>query len=220
MKYCSYCKIKVKGTPIACPLCQSPLQGENSPLNWPDIEKQKKASLLYKCVLFVFSSIIAILLIVDFFAFSQTHRHDSVPAILVLLSIFWLIRFYYLKNHSFSKIVFYTMLTSCVVVLYIGWFFKCLPFMYNIIIPCVVSVAIIVNFVFSFFDTHFKSNYLVYIIMNGEIGIGAFIIIEIFFKQAPISWVICLSSCVISLIGTIIFRNSNVVTEMQKRLHI
>lgn len=220
MKYCPYCKVHVEGLNLACPLCQSPLQGEGCPSIWPPILKEKKVSLVYKWIQFLIASIIAIAIIIDFFALSSTHRHYTVPTVVVMISVYWLVSYFYLKSHNLPKIIFFTMLIACADILYLAWFYKFLSLAVNGIIPCILSVVIILDFVLSLIGKEFKKNSLVYIFMNSGIGIITFIMLDIFFQKPPIPWLICLASSVISLLGMVIFREKNVFVEIHKRLHM
>ncbi|MDO4466956.1 MAG: DUF6320 domain-containing protein [Bacillota bacterium] len=219
MKYCPYCKIHVKGMDTVCPLCQSPIQGVDEGLVWPIWEHQKKASLLYKIAKFTIFSCIAIALIVDFLGLSRTHVHFSAPIVILLVSMFWLVSYFYLKSHSLPKILFFTMWLLILNILYAAWFWGFLPLASREIIPNIVSVYILVNFILSFFDKRFKNNYLVYIFLNSDITIINFIVIK-HLGTPSFQWVICFSVALIALIGVFVFREKNTLTEIQKRLHI
>ncbi len=220
MKYCKYCNINVSGTDKACPLCQSPLQGMETDNFFPKTARLRKSSVFYKIVLFIILAAIAVLLIIDFLTLRAPHKHFSVPIIVFILAVFWLVRTVFIKHRAIPQTLFMLMIIYAIVIDYTGWYFGFHDVSTNIVIPCMVCAILILNFVGSFIDREFAENGLVYILMNVVAGIVPYIALYVSKGYPPVAWIVCMISSVLTFLALIVFRGKSVFSELHKRLHI
>ncbi|MCR5784912.1 MAG: hypothetical protein K6G40_04605 [Eubacterium sp.] len=220
MKNCPYCKIDVVGKAKSCPLCQSPLQGYETDEFWPDTSVKKKNSIIYKCVVFLMLTTISVLLIVDFLTVRSDHNHFSIPVSLFILAVFYLVSRIFIKHKSIPKTLFFTMAVYSIVMVYAGWYFGIMTISVDFVIPIIVSVVLVLNFVGSFIDKRFAEVGMLYILMNIIVGVVPYIVLYIKDGYPPVAWIVCLIISIVTFIGLIVFKGRVVVTELQKRLHI
>ena len=86
------------------------------------------------------------------------------------------------------------------------------------ILPNVVMATMVANFVFAMLDK--SGNSMAYLLTNVLIGILPYIAFYIFQKNCPIEWIICLLVGFALLVGAIIFKGREVVSEIQRRLSV
>lgn len=225
MRTCIHCKIQVGGARDTCPLCQSPLNIDDVELDneeryWPETTKLKKQSMFIKVILFLIISAVFVCLAIDFLLIETVHRHWSIPVLFLAVVIVSLVG-HFVRSHScVPKIIFQLMLGLLISIFYFGWYIGKLRIYAGVVMPIVCCVALVSNFIFSFIDSAFTDNSMLYILCNILVGIVPYIAILVYKGKVPIAWSVSLIIGVITFIGLLIFKGKAVVVEIQKRLHV
>jgi len=219
MKKCLNCNIEVGGHTDTCPLCQNLLSGEtDSPDNWPPMLKLKKQAFFYKLQLFLVLVSVVISLSLDFLLDLNNGKHWSFvvsAALLVTEIVVW--RFIS-KSVVVAKIISVSILHVAMLLVLTGWYYNFLHPIGYIVIPIMISAALIANFVFSLIDT--ADNALIYLLGNIFVGIVAYVVLIFSHRSRTLPWTICLMISVVTFIGIVVFKGGKVISEVQKRMHV
>ena len=221
MRTCPYCKIKVGGTTETCPLCQSPVIGDEAEeAYWPSFAKLKQMSLLAKILLFLVLSDCVICVAVDFLFTESVHRHWSVPMLIWVFT--WLLMIvHFVKSYkSAPKILLQSMIVLSVLTVYTGWFGGFRKVAIDLLVPIYCCITLVTNFVFSFIRAKFTENAMVCMLCNVVIGVIPYVALLLHRGNAPVAWTVSLIMSMITFIGLVIFQGKKVFLEIQKRLHM
>ena len=222
MKNCPYCKIEVGGDLKKCPFCQSRLMGEPEGKYFPTQTILKFQSLFYKLQLFVIWIVIIGALGLDFMfglplgPFGGFHWS--------LLVLMWLLAFeltiirLFKKGMDAARVLSISVFILLLMLFITAYYFDFLYIFISWIMPNVVMVTMIENFVFAMIDK--SGNDMAYLLTNVLIGIFPYIAFYVFKKNCPVEWIICLLVSFVLLVGAIIFRGREVVNEIQRRLSV
>ena len=116
-----------------------------------------------------------------------------------------------------SRTISMSTLHICLLLLLTGWYFNFMDIAAFLIIPILLSAALLTNLVFSMTDT--TENALVYLLGNILLVMTVYIVLRIKRIDAGLVWTICLMISFVSLIGIIIFKGRKVSNEIQKRMN-
>ena len=222
MRTCPYCKIKVGGDLLKCPLCQSKLSGEADATYFPKQTLLRRKSFLYKLQLFIVWIVVIAALGIDFLLDIRIPPSSDVRYSLILSM--WLIAFEFAIMRQFrshggsSRKV--TMMVMIILILltvtsyYYGFFTLTTQW----IAPCAITGMMIANFVLAMVDKN--GNAMVYLLTNVLIGILPYIVLSASHRRAGITWVICMLTGIILFIGAVIFKGRSVAGEIKKRLNV
>lgn len=220
MKKCVNCKIEVGGSVSVCPLCQSPLIGEDSPDNWPAEDKLRKKAFAYKLQLFILLAIAAVSLVLDFMMdidFSGL-KHWSLILLAWIVVPEIVVRGFIKKSFVMAKVLSISILHITMLLVLTAWYYQFLhPTMY-IVLPILLSVTLTANFVFALIDKN--ENAMVYLLANILGGIIPYAVLLLSHRRRPLPWSICLMISVVTFIGIVIFKGRSVWLEVQKRMNI
>ena len=217
MRKCLNCNIEIGGSIVTCPLCQNSLTGEPSANNWPSPRKLRAQAFIYKLQLFLVLAAIAVGISLDYLLELNNGRHYS------LIIALWLIVFELDLSANIkrlfviSRTISMSTLHICLLLLLTGWYFNFMDIAAFLIIPILLSAALLTNLVFSMTDT--TENALVYLLGNILLVMTVYIVLRIKRIDAGLVWTICLMISFVSLIGIIIFKGRKVSNEIQKRMN-
>lgn len=224
MMNCPYCKIEVGGDLRKCPFCQSKLVGEPEERYFPTQTILKLQSFFYKLQLFIVWILIIAALGIDFLfgltfpPFNATGFHWSLLVLMWLFAFeFGIIRLFK-KGMSPSRILSIFVVVVMIMVSVTAYYMGFLKLVIYWIMPNVVMATMVANFVFAMIDK--SGNAMAYLLTNVLIGILPYIAFYIYQKNCPIEWIVCLLVGFVLLVGAIIFKGREVVSEIQRRLSV
>ena len=217
MKKCLNCNIDVGGNIESCPLCQNSLVGEATMNNWPSPEKLKTQAFFYKLQLFLVLTATVITLALDFLLEINNGQHYSLIITMWLITFEMMLADFIKRNLVVSKIVSVSIFYVCVMSLVTSWFYDFLEPVAYIAIPIMVSVALLLNLIFSIIDT--SHNALIYLLANILVIILVYAYFTIARKNAGLTWTISLMLGIITFIGIIVFKGKRVTNEIEKRMN-
>lgn len=219
MKKCLSCNIEVGGNTDTCPLCQNLLSGDiSSPNNWPQMVKLKKQAFFYKLQLFIVLVVVVVSLSLDFLMDLNRGRHWSLIVSISIMMIEIVVWRFIKKSVVVAKIISVSILHIAMLLVLTGWYYNFLHPIAYVVIPIMISAALIANFVFSLIDN--ADNALIYLLGNILIGIVAYIVLLFSHRSRTLPWTICLMISAVTFIGIAVFKGGKVISEVQKRMHV
>ena len=217
MKICANCNINIGGNVKSCPLCQNLLQGDSSHDNWPLLNRFKRQAFFYKLQLFIALSAVAVAMSLDFLIELNDGRHWSLIVALGILMTEMLVKGF-VKRSVVAKIVSISVLHVAVILVLTGWYFGFFEIVMHIIIPIMVMITLIANFIFVLIDK--KSDAMIYLLLNIGFGIIPYICFIALGSTRSITWTICLMLSIVVLIGIVVFKGAKVISELERRMSI
>lgn len=218
MKKCLNCNIEVGGSTDTCPLCQNMLTGnESTPNNWPTLVKLKKQAFFYKLQLFIVLTSIVVALSLDFLLELNNGKHWSLIVALTIFMVEITVLHFIKKSVVIAKIISLSTLNIAFILVVTGWYYNFLHPIAYLVLPIMISAALIANFIFSLLDT--ADNALVYLLGNILIGVLSYLVLIFSHRNRTIAWTICLMISVVTFIGIAVFKGSKVWSEVQKRMN-
>lgn len=216
MKICPNCNVSVGGDADKCPLCQRSLKGEGSKPNWPKSKLKAQVSL-FKVQAFIALSLMIIALFLDFRLNLNPGKHYSLIIAGWILTTELLIRNFIKRSLVVPKIITATLLFYSLLLWLTSWYYDFLDPIAHIVIPVLISAAIIANFVFAIIDKY--GNAIVYLLSNIVIGIIPYIVLSAVHYDHMVSWTVCIIITILAFLGIMIFRGHSVISEIQKRMN-
>lgn len=218
MKKCSSCDIKVGGEWSVCPICQNYLEGDDEPNIWPNSAGLRQKTLLLKIQMFVVMVGIVVSLILDYLMSVHGKLHWSVMVLvwgsLLELCVFDLSK----RKFMLASIITKIFLCACMMVLFGAWYLHFMKFCIVWIIPALISISLLINFVFALIDC--SGNAMVYLLGNLLVLVIPYIIMLVIkgHQKVPMFWNISLIIGCVTFLAIAIFRGGKMVSEARKRI--
>ena len=222
MRTCPYCRIKVGGDLIKCPLCQSKLTGEPDEPYFPKQTQFWRRSFFYKLQLFIVWTVVIAGLGLDLLLGVRIPPSSDVHYSLILAM--WLIAFEFAimrqfrKGTASSRRVTMMVLIILVMLLITARYYGFYRITADWIAPCAITGMMIANFVLAMVDK--RGNAMVYLLTNLLVGILPYIVLSMSNEATPITWIICMLISIILFVGAVIFKGRTVAGEIQRRLSV
>lgn len=217
MKKCLNCNINIGGNTDTCPLCQNSLTGEASANNWPSPKLLKARALIYRLQLFMVLTVIVVALSLDFLMSLNNGTHYSLIIAMWLIVFELQLRSNIRRNFVISRTVSNGIIYSGILLLITGYCFDFYDVAAYMIVPILLTAALLANTTFSMVDT--TDNALVYLLGNILLVIVIYTVMRINGTKTGLVWTICLMVSIVSLIGIIVFKGRKVSAEIQKRMN-
>ena len=222
MQKCPYCKIEVGSDLVKCPLCQSRLTGEPEAAMFPHHPTMQFRSFLYKLQLFIIWVIVIVGLGLDFLihlkfpAFPDLHW-SLILAMWMFVFEFGIMRQFKPGTGSARKV---TMMVFNILILLgiTSYFFGFFELTLDLIIPAVITGAIIANFVLAMLDK--KGNAMAYLLTVLLFGLIPCVVIYFSNKEMPVAWIVCMFVTIILFAAAIIFKGKAVAGELKRRFNL
>lgn len=221
MLYCEKCKVSIRTDHKCCPLCYGGLNGSarEEDAIFPNIPIQKKrqisflSMLTFCCVLaFIFSYI------VNHFVRPENKWFHYVTggAIFLWIVVVWgkTKRRNLLKNTIGQIVIIGFGVGICDFL--IGW----KGWSINYALPILISIALIFNVAITLVRKLPTSEYMIYLLLNGIIGLLPWLLIQIHIVKFILPSMICSGLAMILLAGLLIFQWNHVIHELVKKFHL
>ena len=128
------------------------------------------------------------------------------------------VRSFIRKSFVMAKVITMSVFYLAVLMIATSWYYGFLHPVLFMGLPIVLSVTLVVNFVFSLIDK--TENALVYLLANILCGVIPYIILLISHRTRTLPWSICLMISVVTFMGIVVFKGRKVWLEVQKRMNI
>jgi len=222
MKTCKRCNVKVSDDSGICPLCHTVLtdfDGVRYERSYPDLfGRMKSYNLLTRILLFlsIVGGIAAIL--VNYFTYDKVMWSLLTTAVILY---YWSAIIHSIRHHVnvASKILVQAICASVLSVLadYVLGFSK---WSINYVVPSILTLAgIAVLIIILVNRVHFQT-YIIYQFIIGVLGFVPFLLFVFGVVNKPLMSIVATVVSALSLIGTSIFGEKTVKSELKRRFHL
>lgn len=221
MKYCSKCKINIVGKRNYCPLCQATLSGIDDEQHdvFPKIAASyKERSVLFKILIFI--SVVVVTVSIAMNILLPQNGAWSLFIIGAMASIWTTTITALNKRHNLNKNIVYQVFVISVILIIWDYMTHWKGWSINYAIPFMCVAAMIFMFVVSKIRKMHINDYVLYIILNGILGIIPVIFILTGLTKVLYPSLICIVTSIISFSALLIFEWETMISEIKKRLHI
>lgn len=218
MKICPNCKIEVGGSASLCPLCRHRLTGEDDKSYWPPLKATQTMAFLYKLQLLIVLIVIAVSLILDFRLELNSGPHWSLVAAAWGILGEWLVQDFIKHRLVITKLVTVSIMYICLLLWLTSMYLGFMDPIVRFVLPILISLAIIANFVFAMIDRYMNST--MYLFTNILMSVIPYVVLSVTRYEGMLSWTICLMIAIAAFLGIIVFRGKKVVNEIQRRMNI
>ncbi len=222
MKYCKQCKVSCLDVGDRCPLCDTPFEQETLVSNisrYPDLDLSPKSYNIVKRIFYFVTAVIVVLSIGLDFWFDDEITWSLISLAVVLYS--WTVVYHAIRNniHIASKI-FVQALSGSIFIFFIDRLTGFDGWSVNYIIPQILILANISIFILMMINRMILREFLFYQLAMTIIGfIPIFLILGDVVTRPLMSFVSIAISAVI-LLGTVIFGDKTVKSELIRRFHV
>ena len=221
MKYCTKCKVNIVGKRDYCPLCQAPLSGIDEEQNdvFPRIAPSKNGhSFMFKLLIFI--SVVTVTVSVALNILMPKGGAWSLFIIGALASVWTTSLTAINKRHNLNKNIVYQVFIISVILIIWDYVTHWKGWSVNYAIPFMCAAAMIFMFVVCKIRKMLINDYVLYIILNGILGIIPIIFILTGLTKVLYPSLICIVTSIISFSALLIFEWDTMISEIKKRLHI
>lgn len=222
MRYCDKCRVEVRGSQQFCPLCQHELQvkdaSESEDIYPSHIEKRFNNHMLLK--FFGFIGLSASILAVFFNIILPSETMWSLIVVAVTACL-WVSLAMAIKKHKsilkylWQQMMIITLLTICIDALtgQHGWAI-------SFVLPIILTIAMVVMYLLSKILHLQVGDYMIYLLLDALFGVIPLILVNTQELISDIPSLICILTSIISVVGLVIFEGKNIISELNRRLHI
>lgn len=222
MILCNHCKVYIRDGKDRCPLCGNILTYNDSIKKddavYPVIPPAYERHLAIRILLFI--SIVAV--VVSFFIYQLFPTNVNWPVLVVLGIIsMWISLTYVLRKRSnITKTIMWQVFIMSLLSIFWDWKIGWRGWSLDYAIPFMCIAAIIVMYVTAKAMRLGVGYYIAYFLLGGLFGIipGLFILLKLVTVDYPS--IISVAVSIIFLAAIIIFQGENILSELQKRMHI
>lgn len=221
MLHCEKCKIDIRTDHSCCPLCHSGLSGmvKEEDAIFPEIAPKREhpisffSMLTFCCVLaFIFSYVVTNIITFEHRWFLYVTGGSCFVWIVVAWSRSKSKNL--LKNNIWQLFIIGVELGICDI--FIGWEGWSLDFR----LPIIIGVSLLFNVVLTVIKKLQASDYMIYLLMNGVLGLVPLLLVQVQVVKVILPSMICSGVAMILLAGLIIFKWDQVIHELEKNLHM
>lgn len=222
MKTCKKCQVQVKGETKVCPLCKAVLSGEHMDTEeqrYPNVELSVESyNLINRVFLFISIIIIVVSVVINFLLYHGIiWSFASIGAVLYSQTVLR----HAIKNniHPASKIIVQAISGSLLIVIidlvigFQGW-------SVNYVIPQVAILANLAIFILMMINRMDWRNYMLYQLSMSILGFIPIILLLTDITTRPLMSYISTITSTLILVGTIVFGDKTVKSELIRRFHI
>ncbi len=221
MKYCSHCKVYIRGDKEKCTLCENILDEKviaKSEDVFPDIPPFYQSHLALKILIFISISAVVISFAINMM-FPSNVNWPIFLVFGVLSTWIGLIIVVQKRYHIAKKIVWQVVIVS---ILSIFWDFETgwRGWSIDYVIPIASVSAMVIMYVTAKIMKLSIRDYITYIFIDGLFGIIPVLFIVFDFVDVRYPSIISIGFSIISLSAIFIFQGKEIRTEINKRMHI
>lgn len=224
MKYCTKCKVSVRGSHETCPLCQRELVAHADTEKdaceevFPYVPTAYKANYMMMKVI----NFISIAVIVVSVALNRLINVKHWWSLFVIAGVacFWIsFMLLYLKHKNVSKTILYQVVTiSGIAVVWdklTGWH----GWSFDFVVPMLCFIDLLVMFVLSKVMRNKEEDGLVYLLIGVIFGMIPLIFYLCGWLHIILPSIICVTTSILFFTATLIFHGDRIREELKRRLH-
>ncbi|HOP99344.1 MAG TPA: DUF6320 domain-containing protein [Acetivibrio clariflavus] len=222
MILCNHCKVYIRDGKNKCPLCGNILS-RNDEINmeeaiYPEIPPSYERHLAIRILIFI--SVVAIVISFIIYRLFPTSVNWPVLVVMGIMSVWISIGYVLRKRSNITKTIMWQVVIMSLLSIIWDWKIGWRGWSLDYAIPFLCIAAIIVMFVTAKAMRLGTGYYIAYFLLGGLFGIipGLFILLDLVSVDYPS--IISVAVSIIFLSAIIIFQGENILSELQKRMHI
>lgn len=220
MRKCDNCQVEIKGNWELCPLCELPLDLSQKVVSssYPDVPMKYNRRSITKWLLTLSIVIIFVTLALGLI---WQGRIQWLQASLFGVVTMWLAVLIILrKRRNVAKSILYLLITLSLLCIYLDYLIGWTGWSTTFAVPIICSASISGLFIASHFMKMRISDYVLYLVAAAMLGLVPILFLIFNWVETVIpSWIsIGLSALMLTIIS--IFRGSEILRELQKRMFI
>lgn len=222
MKTCKRCQVKVSDDSCICPLCHTVLtdyDGVKTEMAYPDLfGRTKKYNLMTRILLFL--SIVggAAAIVVNYLTYDKVMWSVLTTAVILY---YWSAIIHSIRHHVnvASKILVQAVGASILAVVtdYVLGFGR---WSINYVVPSILTLAGLAVLIIILVNRVNFQTYFIYQFIIGVLGFVPFLLFVFGIVDKPLMSIIAIIGSIVSLIGTSIFGEKTVRSELKRRFHL
>ncbi len=220
MKYCSHCKVYIRGNKPQCPLCENSL---------PDALEEEET--LFPTVPLIFEShlalritaFISIAALVISFAIKEIFPSSINSPLFVLLALLtmWLCLIIVIrKRYNIAKTIMWQVSLISIFSVIWDWRIGWQGWSLNYVIPISCVAAMFVMYITAKIMHLSVRDYIVYLLLDGLFGFIPILFLLFDWITVYYPSILCVTISIIFLAAILIFEGENIKYELNKRMHI
>lgn len=222
MIFCNHCKVYIRDGKTKCTLCGNILLNEDNgikdeevyPVIPPAFERHMAIRIL------VFISIVTIVISYIIYRLFPTSVNWPMLVVFGIISTWLSITDALRKRYNITKSIMWQVIIVSALSIFWDWKIGWKGWSIDYAVPILCIAAIIVMYVTAKVMKLSIRNYIAYFLLGGLFGIipGLFILFDLVEVDYPS--IISVAGSIIFLSAILIFQGENILTELQKRMHI
>ncbi len=222
MKYCKQCKVSCLDHSDRCPLCDAPFDSETIDTEeprYPDLDLNPKSYNLVKRIFYFVTAVIVVLSIGLDFWIDDEITWSLISLAVVLYS--WTVVYHAIRNniHIASKI-FVQALSGSIFIFFIDRLTGFDGWSVNYVIPQILILANVGIFILMMINRMVLREFLFYQLAMTLIGLIPILLILGDVVTRPLASYVSITISAVILLGTIIFGDKTVKSELIRRFHV
>ncbi|MEN2773917.1 DUF6320 domain-containing protein [Acetivibrio clariflavus] len=222
MILCNHCKVYIRDGKNKCPLCGNILS-HNEGINkeeaiYPEIPPAYERHLAMRILIFI--SVVAIVISFIIYRLFPTSVNWPVLVVMGIMSVWISIGYVLRKRSNITKTIMWQVVIMSLLSIIWDWKIGWRGWSLDYAIPFLCIAAIIVMYITAKAMRLGTGYYIAYFLLGGLFGIipGLFILLDLVSVDYPS--IISVAVSIIFLSAIIIFQGENILSELQKRMHI
>ncbi len=219
MKYCSKCKVKVRGSRLNCPLCQNNLAGTGEPDIYPEIPTIYRQNSMFFKLLAMGTISVGVISVMINIMFPDTGYWSFF--IVCGIVCFWImLAFAIPKRNNIPKNITYQVFFLAVFSLVwdriTGWRGWSVDFAVPIIFIVGIAALTIIPAVMKIP----AGDYVISLVADGLFGLTPLLFLLLGKVKIVYMSYVCITLSILTFISLLLFERKNILTEAQKRFHL
>jgi len=222
MIFCNHCKVYIRDGKNICPLCGNIVSNNDNfdkeDKVYPVIPPTYERHLLMRILIFI--SIVAIVISYIIYSLFPTSINWPMLVLFGIISIWLSIADALRKRYNITKSIMWQVIIMSLLSIFWDWKTDWRGWSLDYAIPFLCIAAIIVMYVTAKVMRLGIGYYIAYFLLGGLFGIipGVFILFDLITVDYPS--IISVAISIIFLSAIIVFQGENIISELQKRMHI
>jgi len=221
MRYCSHCKVRIRGNKEFCPLCGNSLPaGDGSAQKevYPEIPPFYERHVAVRIMAFI--SIAAVVTSFAVYMIFPASVNWPLLAVFGILSMWLSLVVVIRKRHNMPKTIMWQVTVASALSVFWDWETGWKGWSLEYFIPIACVTAMLVMYVTAKIMKLSVRDYIAYALLNGLFGIVPILFILLDWIEVYHASIVCIALSIIFISAIFIFQGENIKEELNKRMHI
>ena len=222
MRYCSYCRVSVRGKKERCPLCGNALpyggRAEAAEEICPEIPPAYKSHLAIRIMVFI--SVIFIVASFATYILFPTDTDWPLFVVFGLVSMWFSLIMILRKRHNMPKTILWQVIVVTMLSIFWDWQTGWMGWSLDYVVPIIYVAAMFVMYVTAKIMNLSVRDYITYAFLDGLFGIVPLAFILFHWTNVLYPSLLCVAVSAVFLSAIFIFQGENIKEELDKRMHV